>query len=346
MDETRITAKMIRRHFKGMLDNFPDLPSRLKREPDTSGEVDTIHNAQKSHASTAQKETVTKFSGPFSIESILKKDTRPRSCAKPNLLHIIPSTLERYSQDFKHARTGSGMKRKSGLEEHICGPAENTNELRRNVYVAANAPFSNRGPSALSTQEIPSLPGYHQIFRPMKRLRMCPDLPDTMFPRQVAASQFHRSEAFACDHVHHPMNVYHLSHWKLGLWNTAAKTAHFRHIIAVCSILWLPYLLFFKNIYFFTWRFMIGILAGTIHKEHEFRFRFSRTTYFFMRWKLHYQWHSLKVKMKFWKILSFPCVSCFCRPSAYFNLELHHRLTDWRYRSGNSEKHDNVFGKM
>lgn len=246
VDETRITAKMLRRHFKGMLDNFPDLASRLKREPDTSGERDTIHNAQNSRASTTQKETVTKFSGPFSIESILKKDTRPRSCAKSNLMHIIPSTLERYSQDFKHARTGIGMKRKSGLEEHICGPAENRNEFGRNVYVDANAAFSNRGPSAFSTQDIRSLPGYHQTFRPMKRLRMCPDLPDAMFPRQVAASQFHRSKAFARNVVLHPLNVYHLSHWNFELWYTAAKTAHFRHINALFSILWLLFAVFVR----------------------------------------------------------------------------------------------------
>lgn len=213
VDETRINAKMLRRHFKGMLDIFPDLASRLKKEPDTKEERCTIQNPQRSCAFTTQKEPVTKFSGPFSIESILKKDTHPRPCAKSNLLHILPRTLDSCCGDFKHARTGIAMKRKSCPEEHICGPAESRNEFVRYVFDEANAAFSNRCPSAFSTQEIRSLPDYHQTFRPMKRLRMCPDLPDPMFPRQVVASQFHRSKDFNVpNHLLHPQNVYHLIH--------------------------------------------------------------------------------------------------------------------------------------
>ncbi|XP_035286508.1 forkhead box protein H1-like [Anguilla anguilla] len=87
VDETCITPKILRRHFKGMLHTFPDLASRLKGDPDVTEEMYTTHNPPKTSVSSIKPSSVAKFSGPFSIESILKKDTRSLPCPKsrPNL---------------------------------------------------------------------------------------------------------------------------------------------------------------------------------------------------------------------------------------------------------------------
>lgn len=216
VDETRITHKMLRRHFSGMLDIFPDLATRLRKDSDTTEGMYAIHNPR--GASAFQKEPVTKFSGPFSIESILKKDTCSRTWHKSSVLYILPSTLDGRNQDLKSTRMGIGMKRKSGIEDGTCGAAENRSELRQCVGGNAKAAHSNRYYSTYSTQEIQSITECHQAFRPTKRMRMCPDLPDTILPRKDAGSQFHRALNFNVhNHLLHPLNVYPFTQRHFGL---------------------------------------------------------------------------------------------------------------------------------
>ena len=223
-----------------MLDIFPDLASRLNRDLDAKKE---IHNTP--GPSAVQKGPETKFSGPFSIESILKKDTCSRQCPKSSVLYMLPSTLDGRNQDLKGTLTGIGTKRKSGLEYDICGSAKSRSELRGNEYEKANAALSSRYRSTYSTHDIRSLPECPQTFLPTKRMRLCPDLPDTLLPRKVAASQFHHSLNFNVpNHLLYPLSVYHFCHWHFGLWKSVAKNKHFRpttivlwnYLVSACCI--------------------------------------------------------------------------------------------------------------
>lgn len=200
---------MLRRHFKGMLHTFPDLASRLNGDPDVTEEMYTTHNPQKTSVSSIKPSSVAKFSGPFSIESILKKDTRSLPCPKSSALYILPGSLEGRDQDLKRTRTALGMKRKSGF----CGPAESTSEFRGHEKGNATVAFStNRYTMEYSTMEIPSVPECHQAFRPVKRMRICPDLTDIMFQRQVAASQFHSAQNVNFpNHLPYSLNAYNFS---------------------------------------------------------------------------------------------------------------------------------------
>ncbi|XP_077363725.1 forkhead box protein C2-like [Festucalex cinctus] len=66
LDMSHITTKMVRRHFQNILDLFPELKGHLK---DVKGEAATPPPP------SVQISCEVKFSGPFSIESLLKRDS-------------------------------------------------------------------------------------------------------------------------------------------------------------------------------------------------------------------------------------------------------------------------------
>ncbi|KAJ8350982.1 hypothetical protein AAFF_G00169150 [Aldrovandia affinis] len=158
---------MLRRHFKGMMDTFPDLASRLQRGCDTTEEMYRTHNPQKPNIPAIHNGYATKFSGPFSIESILKKETFSRRIPKSSVLCTLPGTLGGHDQCLKRTRTGFGMKRKSDLEDRICGPADSRTEFRGYMNEQANSLLStNRYTSEYSTPEIRRVPECHETIRP------------------------------------------------------------------------------------------------------------------------------------------------------------------------------------
>ncbi|XP_075900283.1 forkhead box protein H1-like [Nelusetta ayraudi] len=68
LDTSHISAKMVRRHFKGLLQLFPELADKLKTENvSTTLEPAACRDVQK-------QQVEGKFSGPFSIEALLKRD--------------------------------------------------------------------------------------------------------------------------------------------------------------------------------------------------------------------------------------------------------------------------------
>uniref|UniRef100_A0A3Q4BW23 Fork-head domain-containing protein n=1 Tax=Mola mola TaxID=94237 RepID=A0A3Q4BW23_MOLML len=79
LDPSQITAKMVRRHFKGILQLFPELASKV--EPENKSRASEHHLAldspEPATCRTVQLRCEGKFSSPFSIESLLKRDTPP-----------------------------------------------------------------------------------------------------------------------------------------------------------------------------------------------------------------------------------------------------------------------------
>ncbi|MED6236125.1 hypothetical protein ATANTOWER_004764 [Ataeniobius toweri] len=77
LDCSQITAKMVRRHFKGLLQLFPELASKLKTENlnRTSEQKSALPFPQPASCRTVQVRCEVKFTGPFSIESLLKRDS-------------------------------------------------------------------------------------------------------------------------------------------------------------------------------------------------------------------------------------------------------------------------------
>ncbi|KAK3532368.1 hypothetical protein QTP86_016638 [Hemibagrus guttatus] len=69
VDENNITPKMLRRHFSDMAGLFPGLPPAWDRKPAPP----PVHSSP-----VKMEDRPIKFTGPFSIESLLKKDYLPQ----------------------------------------------------------------------------------------------------------------------------------------------------------------------------------------------------------------------------------------------------------------------------
>uniref|UniRef100_A0A3P8TBZ2 Fork-head domain-containing protein n=1 Tax=Amphiprion percula TaxID=161767 RepID=A0A3P8TBZ2_AMPPE len=70
LDYSQITAKMVRRHFKGIMHLFPELASKVETE-----KLNRQQEHQPAACRAVQVRSEMKFSSPFSIESLLKRDS-------------------------------------------------------------------------------------------------------------------------------------------------------------------------------------------------------------------------------------------------------------------------------
>ncbi|XP_041664078.1 forkhead box protein Q1 [Cheilinus undulatus] len=90
LDPSKITAKMVRRHFKGILQLFPELASKVETENAAPGSCTVPVSPEASVCRAVQIRCEVKFNGPFSIENLLKRDspsaqnsTAPPRCNVP-----------------------------------------------------------------------------------------------------------------------------------------------------------------------------------------------------------------------------------------------------------------------
>uniref|UniRef100_A0A3P8TFH0 Fork-head domain-containing protein n=1 Tax=Amphiprion percula TaxID=161767 RepID=A0A3P8TFH0_AMPPE len=72
LDYSQITAKMVRRHFIGILHFFPELASIVRTK---KFRLNTRSKHQPAACRAVQVRSEVKFSSPFSIESLLKRDS-------------------------------------------------------------------------------------------------------------------------------------------------------------------------------------------------------------------------------------------------------------------------------
>ncbi|CAL1584556.1 unnamed protein product [Knipowitschia caucasica] len=96
LDMNHITEKMVRRHFRGILEFFPELASKLQTPIQTSKEKASVGSPETTCKARQVKREV-KFTSPFSIESILRRDsayvrtsrsyTDPFSAEQPEVSH-------------------------------------------------------------------------------------------------------------------------------------------------------------------------------------------------------------------------------------------------------------------
>uniref|UniRef100_A0A3Q2ZXR6 Si:ch211-239d6.2 n=2 Tax=Kryptolebias marmoratus TaxID=37003 RepID=A0A3Q2ZXR6_KRYMA len=88
LDCGQITAKMVRRHFRGLLQLFPELAPKVGTKGASSKPPDQ-HPARQSPdpaaCKAAQVRCQVKFSGPFSIESLLRRDSPSGASPRPGV---------------------------------------------------------------------------------------------------------------------------------------------------------------------------------------------------------------------------------------------------------------------
>ncbi|XP_039978506.1 forkhead box protein H1 isoform X1 [Xiphias gladius] len=93
LDSSQITAKMVRRHFKGILLLFPELASKVETENMSrpSEHCSAPRSPEPAACKAVQIRCELKFSSPFSIESLLKRDSpsaRPPTASLPSRVPV------------------------------------------------------------------------------------------------------------------------------------------------------------------------------------------------------------------------------------------------------------------
>ncbi|XP_068432133.1 forkhead box protein H1-like [Clinocottus analis] len=113
LDSNQITAKMARRHFKGILQLFPELASRLETENTSrpSESPPAVPSPEPAASRPGQIKCEVKFSGPFSIESLLKRDGPSAPAFRASPLFSVPVRVEQQAQP---TRRPDGTKRSFG----------------------------------------------------------------------------------------------------------------------------------------------------------------------------------------------------------------------------------------
>ncbi|XP_056255817.1 forkhead box protein H1 [Seriola aureovittata] len=100
LDSSQITAKMVRRHFKGILQLFPELASKVQTENRSrpSEHCSALRSPEPAACKAVQVRCEVKFSSPFSIESLLKRDSPSARPSGASPLSSVPVRAEQQPQ--------------------------------------------------------------------------------------------------------------------------------------------------------------------------------------------------------------------------------------------------------
>ncbi|KAG7245008.1 hypothetical protein INR49_023574 [Caranx melampygus] len=93
-------SKMVRRHFKGILQLFPELASKVETENRSraSEQHSALHSPDPAACTAVQIRCEVKFSSPFSIESLLKRDSPSARPPSASPLSSVQLRAERQTQ--------------------------------------------------------------------------------------------------------------------------------------------------------------------------------------------------------------------------------------------------------
>ncbi|KAK2887209.1 hypothetical protein Q8A67_015437 [Cirrhinus molitorella] len=99
VDDSKITPKILQRHFSGLRDVFPDFYENL-----------SLKNTIENKATCKRPEAEKKFTSPFSIESLLQRESSAPVRHRPAL--CATRTLENTSVGLSNEDRGLGCKRR------------------------------------------------------------------------------------------------------------------------------------------------------------------------------------------------------------------------------------------
>ncbi|XP_044192526.1 forkhead box protein H1-like isoform X2 [Thunnus albacares] len=109
LEVSQITAKMVRRHFKGILEFFPELTSEVETEKMSrpSEACSALHSTEPAACGAVQIRCEVKFSSPFSIESLLKRNSPSASASKASPLSSVPVRVKQQEPRPTHTQVGT-----------------------------------------------------------------------------------------------------------------------------------------------------------------------------------------------------------------------------------------------
>ncbi|KAK5911341.1 hypothetical protein CgunFtcFv8_005526 [Champsocephalus gunnari] len=152
LDSGQITAKMARRHFKGILQLFPELASKVETEnlSRASRNCSAVPSPEPAACRGVQIRCEVKFSSPFSIESLLKRDSPSGRASRTSPLSSVPLKVDYQSfswdsEEFLQASGGSSPICSTGGSTH-CGLA--AKPIRMHVCTESSFPLYTRARAA------------------------------------------------------------------------------------------------------------------------------------------------------------------------------------------------------
>ncbi|XP_034560847.1 forkhead box protein H1 [Notolabrus celidotus] len=181
LDLGQVTTKMVRRHFKGILHLFPELSSEVETENSNRASKQSCSaplSPETSACRAVQIRCEVKFSGPFSIESLLKRDSPSAQssmaspwCRVPVRVEQRVGTKRNFSWDseqlfFLQASAGSSLVCSAGSSTHhgLTKPIRKTH-----VYSEPSFPYTRSTPhynSPTSSYITHSVPAFtHDALR-------------------------------------------------------------------------------------------------------------------------------------------------------------------------------------
>ncbi|XP_044026808.1 forkhead box protein Q1-like [Siniperca chuatsi] len=164
LDPSQITAKMVRRHFKGILQLFPELASKVETE-----RCSALHSPEPASCKAVQIRCEVKFSSPFSIESLLKRDSPSARASRASPLSSVPVRVE---HTHGH-RVGTQRSFSWGSEEPL--------------LLQASAGSSSICSAGGSTHHGLTANG---ASKPIKRMHVCTEPSFPVYTRATAAAYF------------------------------------------------------------------------------------------------------------------------------------------------------------
>ncbi|XP_070702978.1 forkhead box protein Q1 [Pempheris klunzingeri] len=125
LEPSQITAKMVRRHFKGILQLFPELASKVETENTSrpSEPCSALHSPEPAACRAVQIRCEVKFSSPFSIESLLKRDSPSARPSRASPLSSVPVRVEQQPRSTHAHRVGTKRSFSWDCEEPLLLPA-------------------------------------------------------------------------------------------------------------------------------------------------------------------------------------------------------------------------------
>ncbi|XP_069051381.1 forkhead box protein H1 [Lepisosteus oculatus] len=132
-DETRITPVLFRRHFKGLEGTFTHLAQRMSRG--------AKENSPSSATPSAAKQPNTKFTGSFSIESILNEKRSSQSIERwsplPGSLEVVrggaAGNIDRDEQVFGFSETVVNFRGRTPMETEPSDPFSTSGQERHGI---------------------------------------------------------------------------------------------------------------------------------------------------------------------------------------------------------------------
>ncbi|XP_055013046.1 forkhead box protein H1-like [Boleophthalmus pectinirostris] len=185
LDTKQITEKMVRRHFRGILEFFPELASKLQTQIQPPEKRVSVYSSE----DACKVKCKVKFSSPFSIESILRRESPRARTPTPSPLSTVTFRAEQQSglshrgvkrtvncetEELDRSFEPSPMWPVGGSTHHgLCSPRaakiikrnheSNEPTFAMNISGAGSGPYFSSPHSIHNTYSAPIL--CHSIFR-------------------------------------------------------------------------------------------------------------------------------------------------------------------------------------